>query len=126
MGAITGTPKKITIDGITVDVFADVNISLTPTKFKHDGIATTGRTLQKFTKQVKKMEGISIATSADKIEALAEKADSIASKTYSVEFADGTVYRASGQFDFEKWESEDSKATINFIPDDDWTPFPAQ
>ena len=123
MGDNVGTLKKVVIDGVSYDVFVDINVSFTPTRFKREDIPTSGRTLHKMTKRVRKMEDITIAASPAEVEALASKAESLASKTIAVEFADGSIYRATGQIDFDKWESQDGKGTVTLIPDKDWTPF---
>ena len=54
---------------------------------------------------------------------LAEKADSLPDKTFSVELADGSVFKASGQINFENYTSADGKCNIQLIPTNEWTPF---
>lgn len=119
---ITGTPRKVVIDGITCDVPQDVNVSFVPTKWKNEAIPTSGRTLTKRTKQIRTKELVVVASPSE-LEVLAGKADSLASKTFSLEYADGTVYRGAGQMNIDKWESEEGKATVMLIPDNDWTVF---
>ena len=91
----------------------------------HDlgGVATTGRTLQKRTKRVQTLEGLVIACSAAEMVSLAEKADSLPDKTFSIELADGSVFKASGQINFENYTSAEGKANIQLIPTNAWTPF---
>ena len=123
MGNTVGTPRKVVIDGVTYDVMADTNITYNASKYAIEGQATTGDALFKYTKRIPQMEGITIAATPAILEDLKLKADSLADKTLSVEFADGSVYKASGRINYENWESESGKATVQLIPKRDWEPF---
>ena len=48
-----------------------------------------------------------------------------ASVPMSFELADGTIYRGTGQVNFESYESETGKSTCTLIPEGEWTPFVA-
>src|SRR4030042_1108333 len=111
-----GTLRKIVIDGITFDVFADTNVEFNPSKFKTEGMPTTGKTMFKMTRVVMEKKGIGIATAHAEMETLKEKAESLADVTLAVEYADGSVYRATGRIDFEGYESDSGKSTIRMIP----------
>jgi hypothetical protein len=47
----------------------------------------------------------------------------LADVTMSVELADGSIYKATGRINYENYESETGKSTIQMIPKKDWTPF---
>jgi len=125
MGNNVGTPRKIVIDGITFDIFPDTNVTFNIGNYEIEGQATTGDTLYKRTKKVQTKEGITLAVNPQKLAQLEEKANSLADKTFAVEYADGTTYRATGQINLENWESESGKASITMIPKRNWTKFDA-
>jgi len=118
-----GTPRKVVIDGVTYDVKADANITYNASIYENEGIPTSGRTLQKKTKRVPTKESVTLGTSPAEAMELKAKAESLASKTLAVEYADGSTFRATGQINFESWESEEGTSTLTLIPDRDWTPF---
>jgi hypothetical protein len=47
-----GTIRKVVIDGVTYDAFADSDITFNKSKYTVEGVATTGRTLSKRTQRV--------------------------------------------------------------------------
>ena len=118
-----GTIRKVVIDGVTYDAFADSDITFNKSKYTVEGVATTGRTLSKRTKRVQTIEGLTLAVSPAEFVNLTEKADSLADKTFSIELADGSVFKATGQINFENYTSMDGKASIQLIPIRDWTEF---
>ena len=123
MGENVGTLRKCVIDGVSYDVFADTNITFNRSAYEVEGQATTGKTFYKRTKRVRTAESIGLATTPAKMEELASKANSLADKTLAFELADGSNYKATGQINFENYESESGKSTVQFIPSGDWTPF---
>jgi hypothetical protein len=118
-----GTVRKVVLDGRTFDVPLDVDVTFNYSQYTVEGVATTGRTLQKRTKRVQTIEGLVIACSAAEMVALADMADSLADKTMSIELADGSVFKSSGQINFENYTTADGKANIQLIPTNAWAPF---
>lgn len=118
-----GTIRKVVLDGVTYDVPLDVDCTFNYSKYTIEGQATSGRTLQKRTKRVQTVEGLVIAASAAEMVNLAEKADSLPDKTFSLELADGSVFKASGQINFENYTTAEGKCSIQLIPTNAWTPF---
>ena len=123
MAGAVGTIKKVTIDGSTYDVSADSKAALTPTAYKKEGQATTGKTLFKYTKQVKIIKGIDFMLTPKQKEALAAKSDSLADVTLALALIDGSVYRGTGRIEMGEWDSDTGKCPCDLIPSDDWTPF---
>lgn len=123
MGQNSGTIRKVVIDGITFDVFADAKGSYNRSKYEIEGQATTGKTMYKMTKRVQVIEGVDLACSPNDRETLAAKSESLADVTLAITWADGSTDRGSGRVKFDKWESDTNKATVDLIPNGEWTPF---
>jgi len=121
MARVVGTPKKFTIEGISFNMAADVNISLTPTKEEVTMIATTGKGLQKRVKRIPKAESVTLLVSAEELEQLRSMSSELEEKKFSVTLADGSEWKTQGVFGMESYESEDGKVSITVEPSDDWT-----
>jgi hypothetical protein len=122
----SGTPRKMIIAGVTYDVAADSNFTFNRSEFEKEGVATSGKTMIKMTRRVPTIESVTLITTLEEVEALKNVADSIADTTISVEFADGSVYKTTGQINFENYETEEGKSTFTIIPaktKEAWTPF---
>lgn len=128
MGDISGTIRKVTINGVTYDMPNDINITFNRSSFVTEGVPTSGKTMVKKTRRVPTVEGLVLVVSPSEMEELNDIAEGLADATFSVELADGSVYKSSGQINFEKYESQDGKASVTFIPaktKDAWTLFKA-
>jgi len=126
MSRNSGTIEKFTLNGVTYDVPADINITFNRSSFEIEGVATSGRTMFKMTRRVPTMEGIVLITDASEAEALKDVAESLADATIAVTLVDGTVYRTTGKINYESWETEENRSTITVIPANTknaWTPF---
>ena len=123
MGENTGSIRKVVLDGVTFDVFADTNITFNRTRYNTEGLATSGKTMFKMTRRVPTMESLGIGTVPSEMESLKAKAEGLSDLTMSLELADGSVYKATGRINFENYESETGKSTVQLIPAQDWTPF---
>lgn len=123
MGDNVGSIRRVVIDGITFDVYPDVDITFNKSKYTVEGMATSGRNMTKYTKRVQTIEGLVLATNPAEMVLISEKADSLADKTLSIELADGSVFKATGKVNFENYTSQDGKSNIQLIPKNDWTPF---
>lgn len=123
MAGNIGSIRKVVIDGITFDIPLDADATFNYSLYTIEGQATSGGNMTKRTKRVQTVEGLVVACTAAEMVTLADKADSLADKTLSVELADGSVFKASGQVNFENYTSQDGKASIQLIPRKNWTPF---
>lgn len=124
--ANVGTIRKIVINGVTYDVPNDINITFNRSSFETEGTATSGKTMIKKTRRVPTLESVVLMTTPAEMEELNSVAEGLADATFSVELADGTVYKSTGQINYENYETEEGKSTITFIPaktKDAWTPF---
>lgn len=122
---IVGTPRKVTLDGITFDVMADANFSEMGSGNEKEAVPTSGRTLQKVTKRSKSVESITLACNGDEREVLEELDNRTENFPMSYENSSGDVYRAVGFIWFENRETETTSATIQMHPAEDnkWEPF---
>jgi hypothetical protein len=123
MGDNVGTPRKVVIDGVSYDCMMDMNITFNYSKYEIEAQPTTGKTLFKRTKRNENMESIALAVNPTELEEIRSKSNSLADKTFSVELADGSIYKSTGQINFENYETETGKATMQFLPNGEWTPF---
>lgn len=117
MGRVSGTPRKVTLDGLTYDVAADTNITINLSPFEKEGVPTSGRTMFKMTNRVPTAESIPLIADPveqDTVRQLAERLDSF---PMSMTLADGSVYTTVGQINFENVETEENRASIIMIPD---------
>jgi len=124
--ANSGTVRRVTINGATYDVPADINITFNRSSFETEGVPTSGRTMFKMTRRVPTMESVVLMTDPSEAEALRAVAESLADATIAVELADGSTYRTSGKINYENWETEENRSAIVIIPSkvkDAWTPF---
>lgn len=123
MADVTGTLRKVTLDGVTYDVFADSNIKATPSKFENTAVPTSGRNMRKMVKRAQSREGVTLVANGleqEALKSLAERQDDI---SMSYETAAGDVYRATGWIEFESHETEENRASIQMHPRDEWEAF---
>ncbi len=120
-----GTIRKAVLNGISFDVMADSNVTFNRSKYEREGIPTSGRTLQKMTKRVQTIEGLTLGVTPAEMESLKDISDGLADVTMSLELADTSTYKASGRVFFENYESENGQASVTLIPTNDWTAFTA-
>ncbi|MCP4745035.1 MAG: hypothetical protein GY874_02685 [Desulfobacteraceae bacterium] len=123
MSDVTGTIRKVVLDGITFDAMGAANIKETGSGWENDVIVTSGRNIRKMTKRAETREGIDIAANGTERELLQELAERMDDFPMSYETAAGDVYRCVGWIEFEARETEESKATIKMFPRDTWESF---
>jgi hypothetical protein len=123
MGKTTGTLRKFTVEGISYDVMADVDVKEIFTKYENSAIPTSGNAMMKKVKRVPSREGFVLATSGDEREELKAFAESIDNLKFSYTNMAGDTYKCSGQMEIEENSTADSRTTVNVFPEDDWTKF---
>ena len=111
MARVSGTPRKVTIDGLTYDVTGDADITInSPTE--KEGMPTSGRSMMKVTGKSPDIESVTISASPEEHEVLMQVHERLDSVPMSVTFADGSVYRAVGHINLESYTSADNIATL--------------
>jgi len=127
MGDVSGSIRKVTLDGISFDVAADANFKEAGSQYENDVILTSGRNIKKQTKRAKTVEGVTIIANGSEKELLTEMAERKKDIPMSYETAGGDVYRATGWIDFESRETEELKATVKMTPrNNKWEAFVAR
>jgi len=121
--SLAGTPKKVTLDGTTFDVYADTNITEVASKLETEAIPTSGNSIMKKTRRSTNREGVVIACNGAEFEIVKELSERIVDFSMSYELASGDVYRTVGQLNLESRETEENRCTIIMIPRDDWSAF---
>lgn len=118
----SGTPRKVTLDGVTYNVASDANFSQTP-PVSNEGVRHTGGTLIKKTLMVGQVESVTLIVNGAQNASLEELADRNVNFPMSYELASGDVYRAVGQINLDNRETEETRRDITLIPDGGWQPF---
>lgn len=125
MGENTGTLNRVVLNGVTYDVPADINLTFNRSSFTIEGIATSGKTINKYTRRVQTVENLILMTSPAEMETLNDLSETLADATVAFELADGSTYRTTARINFESYESEEGRSTITIIPfksKNAWTP----
>jgi hypothetical protein len=120
---LSGTLRRITLDGITFDCMADTNATEVGSAFENSAVPTSGRNMRKMMRRTENREGIVLACNGSERELLRGLADRRTDFPMSYETAAGDVYRAQGWIEFENRETEENRATIQMHPRTEWEPF---
>lgn len=123
MSNITGSLRKVTLDGVTYRVMADANIDEIGSGFETSGVPTSGGTMFKKMRRVQERTGVVLACNGMERDQLKALSDRLTTYPMSYETASGDVFRATGMIEFEKRETEEGKASIKMIPEGEWQSF---
>lgn len=118
----SGSPRRVTIDGVTYNVAADANFSQTP-PVTTEGVKHSGGTMMKQTQEVGQVESVTLILTGSQNASLEEQAKRTGNYPMSYEDASGDVYRAVGMINLDNRETEENRRDITLIPDGDWRPF---
>jgi len=122
---VSGTIRKVTLDGTTFDAMADANLSQAGSKFDNEPVPTSGRTIKKMTRRSMGVESVVLACNGQERKLLQELDERLDNFPISYEEASGDVYRCKGFIKFENRETEETRATIQLHPAEtnNWEPF---
>jgi hypothetical protein len=120
---ISGTIRKVTLDGVTYNVAADANITEVGSAYQNESVPTSGQNMRKMTKRSENREGIDLIVNGDERDNLKMLAERVDDFPMSYETAAGDIYRATGWIEFESRETQDNKATVQLLPRDNWESF---
>ena len=128
MGEASGTLRGVVFDGLTFRVPADINVSLNLSEYENENVPTSGRSVQKKTLRSPDAEGVVLITNPIEQETLRELAARLEAFPISATLADGSVWRTTGNINFENIETQENRSTVKIMPDraiDAWELFSA-
>lgn len=123
MSDLSGSIRKVTLDGVTYDVMADTNITEVGSAYENESVPTSGRNIKKMTRRPENREGVVLACNGAERTLLKELAERTADFPMSYETAAGDVFRAVGFIEFENRETEENRASITLMPRLGWESF---
>lgn len=128
MGEASGTLRSVVLDGLSFRVPADINVTHNLSEYENENIPTTGESVRKKTLRSPDAEGVVLIANPVEQETLKGMAARLDVFPISIEMADGSVWRTTGNINFENTESQENRATIKIMPDraiDAWELFAA-
>lgn len=120
---VVGTIRQVKIDDVTYNVPMDVNVTHIFTKYENDSVPTSGKSMRKMTRVSPNIEGLVVIVNADEQSTLKSVNDALDLVALSVTTAAGDTYRSPGWVNVENRESEEGRATLKLMPEDDWAEF---
>lgn len=120
--SVSGTPRRVTLDGVTFNVASDANFVQTP-PVTTEGVRHTGGTMMKKTLEVGQVESVTLIVTSSQNAQLEELAKRNVNFPMSYELGSGDVYRGVGQINLDNRETEENRRDVTLIPDGDWQPF---
>lgn len=122
---VAGSIRGVSLEGVSYRAAGDANFSRRPINVENSMIASSGKAMRKIAKMVPIVEGVVLLVNAEEMEAIKSLAESLDIIKLQYTTAAGDVYRSNGQINVEAHESEENKANVIFLPEEDWTLFPA-
>lgn len=115
--ATTGTPRRVTLDGVTYSVMADANLSRMKGRFENSEVVTTGGIHKKSTLRAQKVESVSLFATEEEAEALKLLSERESNFPMSYETANGDIFRAVGFIEFASHDTDALLAEIMMVPE---------
>lgn len=122
---IAGTIRKVTVEGITFRVPADVNATFIFSNYETTMDPTSGRGMKRMIKRTPAIEGLVLVCNGDERESLRAFATDTSKEAlkFSVELIGGDTYKSEGGLELENFETESNRVACQFLPNEDWTKF---
>lgn len=117
MGEASGSLRGVVLDGLALRVPADINVTMNLSEFENENIPTSGRSAHKKTLRSPDAEGVVLITNPLESETLSSLARRLEPFPMSVELADGSVWRTTGNINFENIETQENRSTVKIMPD---------
>jgi len=114
---ISGSIRKFSVNGLSLNVAADSNVSMPPSEYENSSIATSGANMRKMVKRVMEMDGLVVIVNSDEVAQLKVLSETMDSLTLSVTNAAGDTARNTGTINLDTHETEENRLTVKLIPD---------
>jgi len=114
--SVSGSIRKVLIDGISYNAAADGNFAKTP-KLEKEAVPHSGGNMVKVTRASGNVEGAKLICTPAEFATLEGKADELGTYAMSYELADGSVFRSTGTIMLDNYESEEHSVEITMIPE---------
>jgi len=112
---VSGSIRKVLIDGLSFNAAADGNFAKTP-KLEKEATPHSGGNMIKVTRMSGNVESVKLITTPTEYETLETLADRATSFPMSYEMADGSVWRSDGAISLANFESEEHSVELTMIP----------
>ncbi len=123
MPNVSGTPRGVMIEGINFNTAGDTNVVQIFTVFENTMNPSSGNAYRQMTKRVPSYESVVLMTNADDREQLKFFAESTDLVNMSITLRSGDTYATRGTIEVENNETEQSRVTLQMLPEDDWVAF---
>jgi hypothetical protein len=122
---VTGTIRKVGLDGVNFRCAGDANLSQIFTEFENSLIPTSGQPMRKMVKRTQAVEGLPLILNTDEREQVKAFAEQLGNIKLSYTNAAGDQFKAEGTIEVENMDTEEGRATVQLLPVGGWTPFVA-
>lgn len=116
-----GTPRSLSLEGISYSLAADVNLSENPSQYANERIPTSGKSMRKMTKRVPSVESCVLIVTPREKDAIGSLADNPDDIKMNYVYANNQTSRATGSIDIDSYETEDGRLTLRLDPEENWT-----
>lgn len=123
MPGVSGSIKRLILDGVSYNVPGDVNITEVNSQYEVTDVPTSGGSLKKMVRRTETRENVVVIASSQEQEDLKELSERVVDFPMSYELADGSVYRTTGFIALENRDTEEYRATLKLFPRDSWELF---
>jgi hypothetical protein len=123
MSDVTGTLKKVTLDGVTYNVPGDIDVTEMGSGFENSLIPTSGLNILKQVKVAEIREGVVLIVNDTQMDLLTALAENQVAIPMSYKLASGTIKRATGWIQFTNRTTAENRATLILLPQGEWSTF---
>ena len=115
MSGVAGPFESMTLKGITLSIHADSSPTIMNKKYNNEAIDTTGDTIRKQVPITPQITGNDVVVDALLDEQLSALNDQKGIFTISLKNANGDTYRAIGFINYQGYQPDSKKATIDLF-----------
>lgn len=113
--AVSGSIRKVLLDGLSFNAAADGNFAKTP-RLEKEAVVHSGGNMFKHTKMSGNVESGKLICAPAEYVVLEGLADGLSSFPMSYEQADGSVWRTEGTISLDNYETEENSVEITMMP----------